>query len=865
MGALAPHTTPWIPEDDIVLTKAIEAGASLESLAKGAVQFSRRFTIRELQDRWHSLLYDPVISADASAHMIEFERNVPSKSIHVDNAKENRCGHGKRKAESVRTCYYAMRKRICNEPLNLGDFGFLVPSGHKCCINGSTIPDPDDMLRVPLEDNFGLEDAEFGNLQNVFHEVMENNCPPCGGVRSSQDFNIGQQNKLHDMPIVENSTQAEIHQTVVNNVTTRRDCSGVGKTESSRELSPHDLFVTHDIKASDIAGSTNHICSGYGGNQVFDSTIPDCATTFGHLQYSSPSAMTNWRTMGPISGSELPGDSGTRMDDQQAVDTFGNPRDDGSRMTRECEAVLSEANFESQMPNELKNSTNCDSYFEDLLELTRVKDILFTGVDGKDVVDMIGFDGLSSLLLNSPMDADVDANVDASLDQIPSIIDAKVSVVQESYVDVPTGSCAGQLDNNQNHCVGDRHVVATLEQIQSSACAVNSQFPELHNGVICCTMNTEDPDIPCNDDIVFPPNPWLPTSRRRALNGANRPTSSFPVTPSNQTTEGLCNAKRRPHAGSQMGRSKMRFDHAGHNYGDKNKVPSSDPLSMDPGIPIGGPGQSAMANKEASEILLARQSGSKLNDKSAHVSDCLLRNNSVVAIQEADVPALLGNQEFDAQAVSKDTVIQEPVGEPVLDPEEQFYESDADIPYFSDVESMVLEMDLGPDNHDLYSNSRVAKYQNDDAKRAIIRLEQGAHSYMQRAIASHGAFAILYGRHSRHYIKKPEVLLGRATDHVLVDIDLGREGRANKISRRQAIIKMERDGSFLLKNLGKFSLSINNDEVYPGQSLRLQSNCLIEIRGMPFIFETNQVRVRQYLDSAVRKVETKLTDRGLNT
>lgn len=38
-----------------------------------------------------------------------------------------------------------------------------------------------------------------------------------------------------------------------------------------------------------------------------------------------------------------------------------------------------------------------------------------------------------------------------------------------------------------------------------------------------------------------------------------------------------------------------------------------------------------------------------------------------------------------------------------------------------------------------------------------MRLEQGAHSYMQRTIASHGAFAILYGRYSKHYIKKPEV------------------------------------------------------------------------------------------------------------
>lgn len=51
----------------------------------------------------------------------------------------------------------------------------------------------------------------------------------------------------------------------------------------------------------------------------------------------------------------------------------------------------------------------------------------------------------------------------------------------------------------------------------------------------------------------------------------------------------------------------------------------------------------------------------------------------------------------------------------------------------------------------------VSRYQDEDSKRAIMRLEQGAYSYMQRAIASHGAFAILYGRRSKHYIKKPEV------------------------------------------------------------------------------------------------------------
>ncbi|KAJ0024113.1 hypothetical protein Pint_09057 [Pistacia integerrima] len=103
------------------------------------------------------------------------------------------------------------------------------------------------------------------------------------------------------------------------------------------------------------------------------------------------------------------------------------------------------------------------------------------------------------------------------------------------------------------------------------------------------------------------------------------------------------------------------------------------------------------------------------------------------------------------------------------------------------------------------------------------------------------------------YIKKPEVLLGRGTEDVVVDIDLGREGRANKISRRQAIISMDKVGSFHLKNLGKFSISVNNKEVAPGQSLSLNSGCLIEIRGMPFIFETNKTCTKWYLDSVSKE------------
>ncbi|CAI8597691.1 unnamed protein product [Vicia faba] len=92
-----------------------------------------------------------------------------------------------------------------------------------------------------------------------------------------------------------------------------------------------------------------------------------------------------------------------------------------------------------------------------------------------------------------------------------------------------------------------------------------------------------------------------------------------------------------------------------------------------------------------------------------------------------------------------------------LDGEEQYIESDNDIPYYSDIEAMILEMDLEPDVQDLYENEEVSIYQHEETKRTIIRLEQGVHSFTQKAMASHGALAMLYGCHSNYYIKKPEV------------------------------------------------------------------------------------------------------------
>ncbi|CAL9240767.1 unnamed protein product [Arabidopsis halleri] len=173
-------------------------------------------------------------------------------------------------------------------------------------------------------------------------------------------------------------------------------------------------------------------------------------------------------------------------------------------------------------------------------------------------------------------------------------------------------------------------------------------------------------------------------------------------------------------------------------------------------------------------------------------------------------------------------------------------ESDEDLPSFSDLEAMILDMDLEPIGEDQYE-LEASRYRNEKMARMIMRLEQSAQSYMNYDIASHGAFALLYGS-SKHYINKTELLLGRATGEYPVDIDLGRSGSETRFSRRQALIKLKQDGCFEIKNLGKFSIWMNEEEIGHGEVVILKNSCLIQIREKSFIFETNEKAVKKYLD-----------------
>lgn len=76
------------------------------------MNFTRRFSLKELQERWRALLYDSEVSAEASARMIDYESSTSSNPSIKPNADPSPNPY-KRTADSVRSRYHSMRKRVC--------------------------------------------------------------------------------------------------------------------------------------------------------------------------------------------------------------------------------------------------------------------------------------------------------------------------------------------------------------------------------------------------------------------------------------------------------------------------------------------------------------------------------------------------------------------------------------------------------------------------------------------------------------------------------------------------------------------------------------------------------------------------------
>ncbi|XP_039010460.1 uncharacterized protein LOC120139219 isoform X2 [Hibiscus syriacus] len=680
-------SSSWIPEDDLLLKNAIESGASLEALAKGAVRFSRKFTVRELQDRWRSLLYDPLISDQAAARMIEVElsaSNLSSKLNKFDSLVEN--GSAKRKFESVKRSYYTMRKRTCNHHVtNSSGVSFLGSSNGNDCIQNRGY----DELVGPREDcvqnQFG-----FGDL----------------GIDSA-----GKQSQKDDLQ-----------------VSLKKDCFGE-KVEN--------------IEQNDVSRRSH--CVIFKASDKFDHPSGVEGTKPYSVGCSSPQPdMPLWKTMEDVPAAVMPFNDGPGDKSQHVEGEIVHPEDvDGKKM---CESGYDIVPSDMMLKDGYEISNSVATTCGDLAETDALLNF-----DG-DAIDKSCYESVNSLLLNS-------SNVPE--DDTPKTKEPE-TLVSDVCPGTSETACPPKLDEvpDQHSHSGhaeQSHFGNPEINLPSSASSSNPHSLELHDEVICCMLNSEDPEIPCNDDVLL---------------GKDLATEECLLVGSDQASS-LANQKS----------SK-----------EVSLIQTEDNLTQCFTAPklIGLDILSESSQGVKSEFhdgqchVISRQSQNSLvypyRFKAAHT----FPNSAADGAAVEDPSDECNTKDISTYAKASsivDTVLEPEANNATSDQIE--YESGDNVPSFSDIEAMILEMDLCPEEFDSFIRREVSRYQDEHSKRTIIRLEQGARSAMQRAIASRGAFAVLYGIHMKHYIKESEVILGRATVDVGVDIDLGREGRANKISRRQ--------------------------------------------------------------------------------
>lgn len=411
----------------------------MESLAKGAVRFSRKYTLRELRDRWHSLLYDPDVSAKASSSMVNLEHptTVPSKSIGNVTKESLAEIPAKRKGQSIRRQYFAMRKRFCME--------MMMDSFDKAM--------NDEMNIVG---NTGDRDVSEKDMM-VYDEYLARHCKvekdfgfQETGIVSGKNDNGG--SSLQD------SEKKDMNNLLVDNLVDYRNCSGPEEVGPSHSLPDAPLWKT-----------------------IEDVTAPTMPV---HVSLENKDHPTEEHLVIP---DHLKGKHG------------GDVLDVPNAFPKEEIPHLSDS---------LLNFTNDD-------------ELPFMDIDGKDTPDKSCYDNLDSLLLNSPSEIQGNDVPEGCESQNPNI---------DTKLPKPSDSSANELEitvNPLNCGHGDLLSIPNPNNKSHSSVAEKSlASANLGDELIYCAFNTEDPEIPSNDDIGSPiivPSVSQPTYKE----------AGFPVSSSN--------------------------------------------------------------------------------------------------------------------------------------------------------------------------------------------------------------------------------------------------------------------------------------------------------------------------------------------
>lgn len=456
----------------------------MEALAKGAVQFSRRYTFQELRDRWYSLLYDPDISAQASARMYELELsgfNPLTKFNRSDQIKSNKEILQKRKLGSIRKQYYAMRKKFRSDFFNSNDLNFLdepgLPgrSGHGADYQG----------------NLEFQDAEIEILRSAFLTGCANTVEekhPNGILRKdgfAEDLSVSLQQggRTSFGTVMQPGAISSFMEG------TSGDLDEHPSVAESRVRHLQQLSVFDSSKEN--PGSVFH-----GLRQGEHLSSPNGNSSFHTIGFPSPQPnLPLWETAEDFSATSLLKQADAALDANKMLTDGGNGRvKDSLAYNVIPPGALLGVRHNDLGINNSSDVVDCDDLSDSLLNLSNEDDNLLIDEDGKDTSDKSYCDNLNSLLLSSPNDV----QEDCSSKQEPEILFVSETCLAEPMsTDIETSEAVSQYAHVDHQI--DNHPEVEVP----STSVLNPDSHALSDGTMLCTLNTEDPDIPCNDDIFL--------------------------------------------------------------------------------------------------------------------------------------------------------------------------------------------------------------------------------------------------------------------------------------------------------------------------------------------------------------------------
>lgn len=442
----------------------------MEALAKGAVQFSRRFTLRELRDRWHSLLYDPDISGQSSALMFELEIsgfNPSSKFIKSENyLKGNKEISQKRKLESIRRKYYAMRKKFRSEFFNNSDLGLFEPdpcefSGRGAAFQKQVTLDGHSMGRNcilvdGISDDLRLLEEDLDILRHAFPETVRDI------AAASDTTNVSQTLCPHS---IEENCTARMHGRYGFDENVSLSLPGTGNNILNADVENRNGSLT--LKQCSRNESAGNVSVEFEGLQ-FKTTKSD-DYSFQEIAFASEQPHLRQLRVQDISAPPVP-DMCLQDVDQVSNDMLHDSAD-------------GQGNASAVHTVEFVDP-------DSLLNLSNENEILLMDVDEMHAEDQHCSNMMSQVIQDSHIDNH----------ENDAVVNTEAATVSETNFTVSPTASPVVLEATASSAHGEEQINPhSVVNVSSKS----SDITELSDGHICCTLNSEDTEIPCNDDIFL--------------------------------------------------------------------------------------------------------------------------------------------------------------------------------------------------------------------------------------------------------------------------------------------------------------------------------------------------------------------------